>query len=243
MKKTIFSVAAATMILTSSASAFFGTEATEWTQLANNAQLVNQYKKQLEQYATQLQSMKSLTEKIGKLDPSQWNQFVKTFGQMKDIMEQTNGLNYQSAKYLDEFAKTHPGFEEYLKSKNLNLSDAYKSLSEQTRNTVKDNLKALNLSQKDFNDDEITLKKLSDQSSNAVGQLAAVQAASDIAVHQTHQIKKLQQLMQLQVQSANQYMATQQSKEDVARAAWQKTTSPEETIDVNSGKEAGGRRW
>lgn len=245
MKKIILSAATATLLMTTNAFALFGSggEATEITQLANNAQLAQQYAKQLQQYAAQFASMKSLTQNIGQLSPAAWNKFSQDFQNIQKIVEASQGLTYAAKDFQNKFENMHSGYDALLNKKNFDPQSIYKSLSEATRQTVKDNLKRLNMTQKEWDDDEATMQKLRDLSGSQTGQLAAMQAASEIALHQTQTLKKLHQTMMMSANTQNQFLVAQQTKEDVAKSDYEKATSKKFKIDLNAGQNASGRKW
>lgn len=244
MKKTILSVVTATLLMTSGANAFMGfDEATVEMQITQNLNLILQYAKQLQQYSTQLKTTASLTQNIGKLDQTSWNKFSQDFQQMQNIIKTSQGLTYAAKNWEDKFQNTHSGYSTLLNQKNLDPQSIYKNLSEQTRQTVKDNLKRLNMTQAEWDNDEATMKKLRDLSSSKTGQLAAMQAASEIALHQTQTLKKLHQTMMMSANTQNQFLAANQTKEDVAKSDYEKATSKKFKIDLNAGQKASGRKW
>lgn len=225
MKKTILSVVTATLLMTSGANAFMGfDEATVEMQITQNLNLILQYAKQLQQYSTQLKTTASLTQNIGKLDQTAWNKFSQDFQQMQNIVKTSQGLTYAAKDWEDKFQNTHSGYSTLLNQKNLDPQSIYKNLSEQTRQTVKDNLKRLNMTQAEWDNDEATMKKLRDLSSSKTGQLAAMQAASEIALHQTQTLKKLHQTMMMSANTQNQFLAANQTKEDASNAYVQQWT-------------------
>jgi len=67
--------------------------------------------------------------------------------------------------------------------------------------------------------DEGTMRTLSNLSTSAVGQKAAIQAANEIALHQTHQLKKLEQTIMAQANMQAEYIAMKNEKEAMQQAA------------------------
>jgi len=230
---------------------------TEITQLANNSQLAAQYGKQLQQYATQIQqyqtavqqfanqvqSYKLMLQNINTLPQTQWNQFTQSVIKMKKIMDNTAGMTYTAANYDQMFKQMYPGYQKLLDSGNVDPTSVYKGLSNQTNATVNDALKQLNLSQSDLESDQSTMRELQNVSQSAVGQLGAIQAANEIALHQTNTLKKLQQTMMLQANMQAQAIAADQQKEDVARADFDRFNSRKVNININDSQNAGGRQW
>jgi len=231
MKKVTISIFTAMVIANAGSVGGVG-GATEWTQLTNNAQLASQYTKQVQQYATQIQqyqqqvaqytnqfqSYKMMLENIGQLPQRQWQQFETSVNGLRNIMSQTGGMTYTASNYSQQFSAMNPGYDKLLQTEGLNPSDIYKQTSDETRNTVDGALKYMNMSQKDLEDDQTTMRELQNLSTSATGQKAAVQAANEIALHQTAQLKKLHQTMMVQANVQNQAIVAEQTRKDAAKA-------------------------
>jgi len=255
---TSFITASALVLSTANAGSVGGFGgATEFTQIANNSQLAAQYGKQLQQYATQIQqyqtavqqftnqvqSYKLMLQNIGQLPQTQWNQFTSSVNKMRQIMDNTAGMTYTAANYDQMFKKLYPKYDTLLASGQVDPTSVYKSLSNQTNATVNDSLKRLNLTQADLENDVTTMRELQNVSQSAQGQLGAIQAANEIALHQTNTLKKLQQTMMLQANLQAQAIAANQAKEDVARADFDRFNSRKVNININDSQNAGGRQW
>lgn len=255
---TSFIAASALVLSTANAGSVGGFGgATEITQIANNSQLAAQYGKQLQQYATQIQqyqtavqqftnqvqSYKLMLQNIGQLPQTQWNQFAQSVNKMRQILDNTNGMTYTVANYDQMFKQMYPGYQKLLDNGNVDPTSVYKSLSKQTNSTVNDSLKRLNLTQADLENDVTTMRELQNVSQSAEGQLGAIQAANEIALHQTNTLKKLQQTMMLQANMQAQAIAADQQKEDVARADFDRFNSRKVNININDSQNAGGRQW
>ena len=103
------------------------------------------------------------------------------------------------------------------------FSDYYKSLTDQNRGTALGTLRNLKAINQDLQDDAVNMNLLKLQSRNAVGNKAVIQAANEIALHQTDTLKKLHSSMLMQTNLMAQASA-QQNEEKAAtqasRDAW-----------------------
>lgn len=230
-KKIGLSTLLAAMLLTNAQSGSVGGfgGATEWTQIANNAQLANQYAKQLQEYAlqaqqyqqqiqqyvNQYQSYAQMLENIGQLPQAQWSEFTNSINGLKESLSFGEGLAFTASSYNTDFNNLFPGFDKYVsdsKNGSLDFEKTYKQLGDTTRDTVNGALQALNLRAEDIVTDEGTMRQLQTLSTSAAGQKAAIQAANEIALHQTHQLKKLEQTIQIQANMQGEYYAMQNEK-------------------------------
>jgi len=242
MKKiTISTILAAALMTTSlnagSVGGFGGSlESTQWLRFgAETADRANAYTKQLQQYAMQIQqyqqqvqqyvnqfnSYRMMLQNIGKLPQQQWDQFSQSIMGLKKSLDFGQSLNFTASSYDADFKKMFPGFDKYLSdAKNGNsFEQTYKDLSASTTDTVNSALKSLGLRANDLQNDEAVMRQLQTLSSSAPGQKAAIQAANEIALHQTHQLKKLEQTVIQQTRVQSQWILDQQKKEEMKQAA------------------------
>ena len=237
VKKIGLSIILAAMLLTSvnagSVGGFGG--ATEWTQIANNSQLASQYAKQLQQYAlqaqqyqqqiqqyvNQYQAYENMLKNIGQLPQAQWDQFSQSVIGLKQSLAFGQGLAFTASSYNTDFNNLFPGYDKYVsdsKNGSLDFEKTYKQLGDTTRDTVNGALQALNLRAEDMQTDEGTMRQLQALSTSAAGQKAAIQAANEIALHQSHQLKKLEQTMMIQANMQGEYYAMQNEKKALQEA-------------------------
>ena len=247
MKKITISTILAVALMTTSLNAgsvggFGGSlESTQWLRFgAETADRANAYTKQLQQYAMQIQqyqqqvqqyvnqfnSYRMMLQNIGKLPQQQWDQFSQSIIGLKKSLDFGQSLNFTAASYDQDFSKLFKGYDQYLSSaagkttsqNAVDFQTQYKKLSTSTRDTVNGALKSFGLQAKDLKNDEATMKQLQALSSSAVGQKAAIQAANEIALHQTHTLKKLQQTIMTQANMQGEFYAAQNTKEELQRA-------------------------
>ncbi|RRS31411.1 MAG: hypothetical protein P794_03905 [Epsilonproteobacteria bacterium (ex Lamellibrachia satsuma)] len=243
MKKITISTILVAAIMTTSLNAgsvggFGGSlETTQWARFgAETVDRANAYTEQLKQYATQLQqyeqqimqyqnqfdSYKAMLQNIGQLPQQQWDQFSQSVMGLKQSLDFGQSLNFTASSYDQDFSKLFKGYDQYLasaKNGSLNFGDTYKQLNKSTRDTVNGALKSLGLQASDMENDESTMRQLQTLSSSATGQKAAIQAASEIALHQTHTLKKLQQTIMTQANMQGEFMAKQNEEKALKQAA------------------------
>ena len=196
------------------------------TQLREYATQIQQYQQQVQQYVNQFQSYQAMLQNIGQLPQQQWDQFSQSVMGLKQSLDFGQSLNFTASSYDQDFSKLFKGYDQYLagaagKTTSQNAVDfqaQYKALATSTRDTVNGSLKALKLRADDLQSDEATMRQLQTLSSSAVGQKSAIQAANEIALHQTHQLKKLEQTIMTQANMQGEFMA-KQNEEKALKAA------------------------
>lgn len=202
----------------------FSSEVTQLAQFAADGvayaldyvEQVAQYKKLVDTYKNQFTSYKLMLQNIKKLSPRQWNEFSQNVINLKHALEFGEGMSYTMANYDQEFSKLFKGYNHYLtqaQNDNTDFIGTYGKLNKSTKEMTNAALKSLGLQASDMQSDEATMQYLQNLSTSAAGQKSAIQAASQIALHQTHTLKKLQQTMMTQVNLQGQYMLESSEKE------------------------------
>ncbi len=179
------------------------------------AEQVAQYAKLVETYNNQFQSYKLMLQNISQLSPRQWNEFRQSVIGLKHALEFGDGVSYTMANYNQQFSKLFKGYNHYLsKAQNgtIDFTTIYKQFNTSTRDTINGALKSLKLQASDMMSDEATMQYLQQKSLSAAGQKSAIQAASQIALHQTHQLKELRNTIMTQINLQSEFMLTQNEK-------------------------------
>ena len=132
-------------------------------------------------------------------------------------------INPHVTDYKSKFQNLFLGYDKYLETaKGDNAYETFQAKYQQLRTSMQDNvrgsLEKINFSIKDMEDDEATMKRLQALSSSAVGQKAAVQAANEIAMHQTHALKKLHNTMATFAAMEAQNLSTQNDEKLIEQA-------------------------
>lgn len=206
--------------------------ASEVTQILNNTQLVMQYAKQVEQYTTQLSSLsqqiqqtQAMLQNLQQLSPSQWSMFSRDLVQLKNLVQQSQGVTFAASNLDSQFSAMYPGYDSQFSSagqsysaRNTTFSNQYKNINASTRANTNGALKSLNLQMEDFTSDDETMATLQAQSQSADGQMKVAQAANEIALHQTEENKKLRWTLMTQASTEAAWIAAQNEKETAQQA-------------------------
>jgi P-type conjugative transfer protein TrbJ len=225
MKKTLIAAIVSVSMVVVTPPSFAGAitgGATEWTQIANNVQLVMQYSKQIEQYATQLrqwtlqiQQYQNMVQNTLNIPAQVWGAIENDLMGVASIVQQGQALAYSASNIADQFENTFKGF----KFTGTDFKKEYRDLSRKTLDTLKGSLLAANLQSSQFVTEEMTLKQLRTMSQSATGQMQAIQVGSQIAEQQVQQLQKLRQLMMAQLNQQNTYLAAQEQKSATLKVA------------------------
>lgn len=191
-------------------------------QLEQIAILTQQLQRNIEMVQMSQQNLKALSA----LDISNFNSYVD---QLSNIMAATNGISYQMSNLDTRFGQLFPGYNEYnrigmigdTKQQASSYAQYYRSLTDTNRGTVLGTLRNLAAVNNDLRADQLSMNMLKLQSRNSNGNLSAIQAANEIAMHQTDTIKKLHSTMLAQTN----LMAQSIADENERRAAREAKTN------------------
>ncbi len=170
---------------------------------------------------SQLETMKTNLETLGSSD---WLTFESAVKDLEGAVTYQQAVTYVAANYESKFKSKYKGYAEFKQKASgaNNVRDyeqEYANINQSTRDTVQSSLKQMNLSYKDMEDDEAIVAKLKQSSKSAKGQRKAMQVASQIALHTTAQLKKLQRVLLANTQLHAAYIAKKTADDAMKKAA------------------------
>ena len=212
--------------------------ATEWTQLANNAQLVDILKNsglqvdnqltQISQLAEQIQNQLKIYENMlqntAQLPDAIWGQVERDLDRLRAIVDEGQGIAFSMGNADDVLRQR---FQSYVDLKanppgGARFSTTYQSWSDTNRDTIASTLKAASLTADQFQSEEGTMASLRSMSETADGQLKALQVGHQIASQQVAQIQKLRGLISQHVMMMGTWIQSEQTEKDLAQARREK---------------------
>jgi P-type conjugative transfer protein TrbJ len=217
-------------------------EATEFTQLANNAELINLLEKSGVQVENQLTQISQLAEQIqnqlkiydnmlqntAQLPSHIWGQVEGDLKKLQSVVSQGEGIAFSMGNADDVLKQRFKSFAD-LKSKLPNgetFSSSYQSWSDTNRDTIAGTLKAANLTAKQFSSEESTMGSLRSMSETADGQMKALQVGHQIAAQQVAQMQKLRGLVSQQMTMMGTWYQSEQTDKDLAQARRERFFAP-----------------
>jgi len=237
----IMTTMSATIVLSLIAPAHAGSAtgaATEWTQLANNAQLIDLLKSsgiqvenqvtQITQLAEQIQNQLKIYENMlqntARLPENIWGQVESDLNCLRSIVDQGRSISFSMGNADDILQQRFKSYAD-LKTNLPNaetFSNTYQSWSDTNRDTIGSTLKAASLTADQFNTEEGTMSSLRLMSESADGQMKALQVGHQIAAQQVSQMQKLRGLVSQQMTMMGTWLQSEQSDKDLAQARREK---------------------
>ncbi len=235
-------IAAATMLPPMAMAGGVTGEATEFTQLANNSELIkllessgvqveNQVK-QISQLAEQIQNQLNIYENMlqntAQLPSHVWGNVDRDLKTLQSVVSQGEGIAFSMGNVDDVLKQRFQSYAD-IRSNLPNgetFSSSYQNWSDTNRDTIAGTLKAANLTADQFSSEESTMTALRSMSETADGQMKALQVGHQIAAQQVAQMQKLRGLVSQQMTMMGTWYQSEQTNKDLAQARRQKFFAP-----------------
>lgn len=231
--------------------------ATEWTQLLNNAELINLTGQSAEQISNQVTQIGQLAEQIQnqlriyenmlqntlQLPDHVWGQAEADLQRLQQLVSQGEGIAFSMGNIDDVLKQRFQSFAEFKTglANGESFSDSYQGWSDTNRETIAATLRAAGLTSDQFSTEEGTMAQLRTASETAVGQMQALQVGHEIAAQQVEQAQKLRGLVAQQITMLATWYQSEQAEKDLAQ------TRREEFFNSDAPATTGGQemepRW
>ncbi|MCT9000392.1 P-type conjugative transfer protein TrbJ [Chelativorans intermedius] len=231
--------------------------ATEWTQLLNNAELVGLTGQSAEQIQNQITQITQLSEQIQnqlriyenmlqntlQLPDHVWGQVESDLMALQNLVNQGEGIAFAMGNIDDVLKQRFESFAEFETglARGEDFSSSYQSWSDTNRETISATLRAAGLTADQFASEEATMSQLRSMSQSSVGQMQALQVGHQIAAQQVAQTQKLRGLVSQQITMMATWHQSEQAAKDLAQ------TRREDFFNSNAPSTSGGQvmepRW
>ncbi|MCG8274084.1 P-type conjugative transfer protein TrbJ [Aquamicrobium sp. NLF2-7] len=232
-------------------------QATEWTQLLNNSELVGLVGQSAEQIQNQVQQITQLAEQIQnqiriyenmlqntlQLPNHVWGQVESDLARLQGLVNQGQGIAFSMGNIDDVLKQRFQSFAEFQTglANGESFSSSYQDWSDTNRDTIAATLRAAGFTAEQFGSEEATMSQLRSMSQSAVGQMQALQVGHQIAAQQVAQSQKLRGLVSQQMTMMATWYQSEQAARDLAQ------TRREEFFRSTAPSSSGGQmmepRW
>ncbi len=208
--------------------------ATEWTQLANNAELINLLQKSGVQIENQVKQIGQLAEQIqnqlriydnmlqntARLPQHAWGKIEADLRRLQKIVDTGRGVSFAMGNADDLLRQRFASYADFKTAlpDGKTFASQYQTWSDTNRDTITGTLRAANLTAEQFSTEEATMRSLRSLSETSDGQMKALQVGHQIAAEQVGQIQKLRGLVSQQMTMMGTWYQTNQTDKDLAQA-------------------------
>ena len=200
---------------------------TEWTQLMNNFELVQQLEQQVQLVQNAIKRYQLMLTNSNPLANQAWSDALGEMRQLNSLLAKAKSLSFTAGDLDAQFAKKYSTYNEYVSGQisGGQLDAKFQQWSEDTNSSVLTTLKAAGLQSEQIEGPEDAyLQMLQSRSETATGHMQALQVSNQISIALARQLQKLRQLMLIQLQLQANYMQRLNDQEAAQSAAWKNFT-------------------
>ena len=168
--------------------------AQETTQITVKVKAVAEWLNTIEMKLNQLKMLAQLPQSVINQINGMKELLAENFSQVRGILQQVDSITHFTDDIENMLKSRHPEWQEGLNIDDLN--ERNKKRDKQLKLTFEAYLKTLNITAKDFNNDEKTREKLLSALSNSEGQVQALQALGALLDHTSSMIARNEQTLQ-----------------------------------------------
>jgi P-type conjugative transfer protein TrbJ len=183
--------------------------ATEWTQLANNLQLVNKYIRQGEELRQKILMVADMARNTANLPAQIFGPIMADIGRLAGVVQNGRSLAYSMANLDAEFRNRFRGYGYNART----WFRDYRDWSQTSLDTTLGTLLAAGLQGEQLASEQAVLDGLRRMAESSDGRMKALQVSNQIMEQQVQQLMKLRQLILADLQSKQAYQAAQIQKQ------------------------------
>lgn len=183
--------------------------ATEWTQIANNLQLIVTYIRQGEELRQKILMVADMARNTANIPFQVFGPVMADIGQLAGIVQNGRALAYSMANLDAQFRSRFRG---YSYSARTWFRD-YRDWSQTSLDTTLGTLRAAGMQGEQLESEQAVLNQLRTMAQSSDGRMKALQVSNQILEQQVQQLMKLRQLILADLQSKQAYQAVQIQKQ------------------------------
>jgi P-type conjugative transfer protein TrbJ len=195
--------------------------ATEFTQIANNAELIEQVAQLAEQIQNQIAMIQDMIYNTLTI-PDQLFRNIKSvvgvYSKVKGIIDRTKGLAYSLANMDEELKRRFKSYADLSSlSRVEDFSAAYREIVGTQMETVRNTMEAIGVAFDELtNDDASALEEIQKKAGTAKGRNELIQATNQILGFLAEDAMKLRQLQMMQAQMAGTAYEAERARSDLS---------------------------
>lgn len=192
-----------------SRSGVIGGFATEWTQVANNLQLVSSYIRQGEELRQKILMVADMARNTADLPFQVFGPVMADISRLAGVVQNGRALAYSMANLDAEFRNRFRGYGYNART----WFRDYRDWSQTSLDTTLGTLRAAGLQGEQLASEQAVLAQLRNMAQSSNGRMKALQVSNQIMEQQVQQLMKLRQLILADLQSKQAYQAAQIQKQ------------------------------
>lgn len=188
--------------------------ATEWTQIANNLQLINGYIRQGEELRQKILMVLDMAKNTAELDSQVFGPIMEDINEVAGIVQRGRALAYSMANLDGEFRTRFPGYGYTART----WFRDYRNWSQTSLDTTLGTLRAAGLQGEQLASEQAVLARLRAMARSSDGRMKALQVSNQVLEQAVQQLMKLRQLVLVDLQSKQAFQAAELQRQAASEA-------------------------
>jgi P-type conjugative transfer protein TrbJ len=195
-----------------------GGGATEITQLANNAELIEQVAQLAEQIQNQITMIQDLIYNTLTIPDQLFRDVKGIYTKVKGIIDKTKGIAYNLANLDEELKRRFKGYADLGNISQISdFSSEYKKIVGTRMETVRSTMEAIGVSMEELmTDDASALQELQKKAGSAKGRNQLIQATNQLLAFLAEDAMKLRHLQMMQAQMSGTVYEAERAQQELS---------------------------
>lgn len=191
----------------------------EWTQLANNIQLVTTQAENIRQTINQVQMIENQIRNTKNLASGDWGNVFDHLQRLNVLARHGESIAFSSASVMEDMNAVFKGYDSWNKTvAPQDLSSHYRNVSQSLGDTAMAAMKVANGIHAQQAEDNVTLQRQQRASENATGRLQAIQAGNQLSAQTISQLQKIETLLATQIQLTSTLVQAENERKQMQQA-------------------------
>lgn len=200
--------------------------ATEFTQIANNIELVASYAQhvaqtqaQIQMIGNQLKAYEVQLQNTKQLQGLDWNNAAQLLNGLGNTLQQTEQVAYMAAGQDEAYKTLHTNYQTYANGipGAGDMAGKYRLWSQYNLDAANRASNAAGLALGDMGNEQARIAALKAAGANPAGQVQAIQAGTALTAELLDQMRELKTLIALQIDTQSRYQRVEEEKTQAAR--------------------------
>jgi len=193
--------------------------ATEWTQLANNIQLVTSQAESVRQTINQIKMIDNQIRNTENLAAGDWGNIFEQLQRLNRLARHGESIAFSSSTVMEDMNHIFKGYDAWNQDVEPQaLSAHYQDVSQTLGDTAMAAMNVANGVHKQQAEDNVLINRQQQASTNATGRLQAIQAGNQLTAQMINQLQKMETLMSTQIQLTSTLVQAENEREQARRA-------------------------
>lgn len=188
--------------------------ATEWTQLANNVELIGVYTEQVAAVQLKIQQYANMVQNIQSLPQQMWPSAMVHIGDLVDTIAAVDSAANATASALEDFARLYHHVD------SLSSAQTIQRWRTGVQNQIAQSLRTSGLNAARMRDNQAALAQIQAASQSAQGRMQVLQAGNQISGLMVNEIQALHMTTIAAQQAKSNFLATEVREREEADAAF-----------------------